>query len=74
MCSESHNGPANAGFHIGSKGILSVFFRDTGLTNFIDTILPKERDHNIKHGESLLSSFMVAITLIEELYIKFQSR
>jgi transposase len=61
-------------FNIGSKGILSVFFKETGLIDFIDSILPKERDHNVSHGESLLSLFMLGYSLSRRALYKVEEQ
>jgi transposase len=48
-------------FHIDHLGLVSTFLDQIGLVQFIDSLLPKSREHNVTHGEAfkflLLSCF-----------------
>jgi transposase len=46
---------------IGTLGLIVTFFKQYGISQFVDQILPKDNEHNVTHGECLLSMMLVAL-------------
>jgi transposase len=49
--------------NIGSKGIIAVFFKELGLVEFVDSLLPKNKDFKVSNGECLLCLALIGFSL-----------
>jgi transposase len=47
---------------VGHLGLISTFFNEFGIIQLVDRIIPKEREHKVTHGESLLALMLVGFS------------
>ncbi|MDR2458279.1 MAG: IS1634 family transposase [Clostridiales Family XIII bacterium] len=60
-------------FNLDYLGVISSFFKQTGLTEFVDTILPKSRDHKITHGEAFKFLSLSAFSMYRRSFYKLST-
>jgi hypothetical protein len=47
---------------VGALGLIVTFFKHYGISQFVDQLLPKDREHNVTNGECLLSLMLVGFS------------
>ncbi|MDR1677849.1 MAG: IS1634 family transposase, partial [Deltaproteobacteria bacterium] len=48
---------------IGITGIIATLFKELGIIQFVDSLIPKERKHKVTHGEYFLALLLVSFSL-----------
>ncbi|MDR1418624.1 MAG: IS1634 family transposase [Endomicrobium sp.] len=53
-----------ASVHLGTYGIIKTFFEKYGIVDFVDTLLPKTKDHKVSNGQCFLCLCLIGFSFI----------